>query len=192
MQEKFFEEEVQAALDALRAGKTILYPTDTVWGIGCDATNEAAVRRIYNLKKRDDSKSMILLVPDERTIMEYIAAPDPEVFTYMEAQERPTTIVFDGAIHLPASLVAPDGSIALRLVREQFCRHLLKRLRKPIVSTSANISGQPSPCFYKEISEAIKSGVDHIVRWRQEDTTPALPSRIIRWQGNGQYAVIRP
>jgi L-threonylcarbamoyladenylate synthase len=182
---------LEESLQALRRGEIILYPTDTIWGLGCDATNEAAIRKIYQIKQRDDSKSLIILVADERDILNYVAAPDLAVFDFMEEQERPTTVIFDGAVNLPDALVAEDGSIAIRMVRDEFCRHLIKRLRKPVVSTSANISGQPSPRFFDEISEAVRNQVDHITAWRQEDKTPSLPSQIIRWQGNGNFQVIR-
>lgn len=177
-----FLAEVEGALAALRSGQVILYPTDTIWGLGCDATNEEAIQNIYNLKQRDDSKSLIILVADERDVLQYVSAPDLAVFDFLESQERPTTVIFDGAIGLPDNLVAEDGSVAIRIVKDEFCRHLVRRLRKPIVSTSANISGQPSPRFFNEISEDVKRKVDHVVAWRQDDITPALPSQIIRWK----------
>lgn len=186
-----FAQEVENALQASREGQVILYPTDTIWGLGCDATNEAAVRKIYDIKQRDDSKSLIILVADERDILRYVSAPDLAVFDFIQEQTRPTTVIFDGAVELPDALIAEDGSIAIRLVQDEFCRHLIRRLRKPIVSTSANISGQPSPRFFEEISEEVKRQVDHIVQWRQEDKTPSQPSQIIRWKGEGQFEYIR-
>jgi L-threonylcarbamoyladenylate synthase len=186
-----FEQEVEKALQVLRSGSTILYPTDTVWGIGCDATDEAAVRKIFEIKKREDSKSMIVLVADERDILQYVAAPDLSVFDFIQEQARPTTIIFENAIGLPANLVAQDGSIAIRVVRDEFCKHLIKRLRKPIVSTSANISGEPAPQTFSQISEPIRKQVDYVVQWRQEDETPALPSQIIKWNADGTKTVIR-
>jgi len=191
MGKNFFETEVEKALEILRAGGIILYPTDTIWGIGCDATNEKAVRLIYEIKKREDSKSMIILVADERDVLQYVAAPDPEVFDFIEEQTRPVTIIFEHALGLPDNLVAEDGSIAVRIVRDEFCRHLIKRLRKPIVSTSANISGQTSPKNFSEVSEEIKTVVGHIVKWRQDDTTLAQPSQIIKWNNDGTRTVIR-
>lgn len=190
MDKMFFEKEVEEALAVLRNGGIILYPTDTVWGIGCDATDRKAVQKIFELKRREDSKSMIVLVADERDILQYVAAPDLGVFDFIQEQQRPTTVIFEQALHLPDNLVANDGSIAIRIVRDEFCRHLVKRLRKPIVSTSANISGEPTAKIFAEISEPIKQGVDHIVKWRQEDTTPSLPSQIIKWE-NGQPVFIR-
>lgn len=177
-----FSVAVEAALTALRDGQVILYPTDTIWGLGCDATNETAIQKIYNIKQRDDSKSLIILVADERDVLQYVSAPDLAVFDFLEEQERPTTVIFEGAVGLPSNLVAEDGSIAIRIVRDEFCRHLVRRLRKPLVSTSANISGEPSPRFFDEVSDDIKMGVDHIAAWRQDDKTPSQPSQIIRWK----------
>ena len=187
----FFETEVEAALEVLRNGGIILYPTDTIWGLGCDATNAEAVKKIYNIKQREDTKSLIILMADEREILQHVAAPDLSVFDFIEKQTRPTTIIFENAVGLPSNLIAQDGSIAIRLVGDEFCRHLIKRLRKPVVSTSANISGQPSPRTFKDISEEIKSSVTHIVQWRQDDETAAQPSQIIKWNSDGSYVVIR-
>jgi len=191
MDKFFFDTEVEAALNALRNGDVILYPTDTIWGLGCDATNAIAIKKIYSIKERADSKSLIILVADERQILQYVAAPDLSVFDFIEKQNRPTTIIFENAINLPDSLIAQDGSIAIRIVQDEFCRHLIKRLRKPIVSTSANISGQSSPQTFNDIVEKIKSSVDHIVQWRQHDQTPAIPSQIIKWNNDGSYVIIR-
>ncbi|RYZ24247.1 MAG: threonylcarbamoyl-AMP synthase [Chitinophagaceae bacterium] len=191
MENEFFNSEIEAALAVLRSGGTILYPTDTVWGIGCDARNAEAVDRIYTIKRRPDSKSLIVLVAAEREILNLVAAPDLEAFSFMQEQERPTTVVFDGAVGLPGNLVAADGSIAIRIVRDPFCRHLIRRLGGPIVSTSANISGEPTAPFFKDVSEPVRSGVDHIVRWRQEDEQPAQPSMIVKWSGSGKYDIIR-
>lgn len=186
-----FENDVEQCLEVLRKGGVILYPTDTIWGIGCDATNAEAVRRIYRIKQREDTKSLIILVADERTVLQHVAAPDLNVFNFIEKQTRPTTIIFEDAVDLPDNLVAQDSSIAIRIVRDEFCRHLVKRLRRPLVSTSANVSGQPSPPFFKAIAEEIKNAVDYIVQWRREDETPAQPSQIIRWNKDGSYAFIR-
>jgi L-threonylcarbamoyladenylate synthase len=191
MNKQQFDQEVEKALQVLRNGGTILYPTDTVWGLGCDATDETAVRKIFEIKKREDSKSMIVLVADERDILQYVAAPDPAVFDFIQEQTRPTTIIFENAIGLPGNLVAQDGSIAIRIVRDEFCKHLIKRLRKPIVSTSANMSGEPTPQTFSQISGIIRQQVDHVVEWRQEDETPALPSQIIKWNNDGTKTIIR-
>jgi len=190
MDKAFFEEEVEKALAVLREGGVILYPTDTIWGLGCDATNAGAIARIYSIKQRPDSKSLIILLADERDVLQYVAAPDPSVFDFIGEQERPTTVIFEDAIGLPDNLVAADGSIAIRLVRDEFCRHLIKRLRKPLVSTSANISGEPSPPFYSGVSTEVRAAADHIVSWRQDDEQPAAPSQIIRWV-NGEVVYLR-
>ena len=187
-----FEEDLSACLKVLRAGGLILYPTDTIWGIGCDATNEQAVKRIYQLKQREESKSMIVLLADDRSILQYIAAPDVEVFDYLENLTKPTTIVFDGALGLAENLINADGSIGIRVVKEDFCRHLVKRLGKPLVSTSANISGKPSPQLFANIEESIKQGVDYVVHYRRDETKVASPSTIVRWEEGGRYTVIRP
>ena len=131
MGKNVFESEVEETLEALRRGEVILYPTDTIWGLGCDATNSHAIAKIYEIKKRADSKSLIILVAEERDILQYVAAPDLQVFDYLEQQTRPTTVIFENAVGLPDNLVAQDGSIAIRIVRDEFCRHLIKRLRRP-------------------------------------------------------------
>jgi len=186
-----FEMHVERSIEVMQEGGIILYPTDTIWGIGCDATQEKPVRRIFDLKQREDSKSMIILVAEEKDILQYVAAPDLAVFDFIENQTRPTTIIFEHAIGLPDNLVSSDGSIAIRIVQDSFCRHLIKRLRKPIVSTSANISGQPSPQHFKNVSNEIKKGVDYIVKWRQNDLSSSQPSQIIKWKSDGNYEVIR-
>jgi len=186
-----FSNEVESTLQVLRSGGIILYPTDTIWGLGCDATNAAAIDRIFKIKNRADSKSLIILVADERDILQYVATPDPAVFDFLNEQTRPTTVIFENAVGLPDNLVAADGSIAIRIVEDPFCRHLIKRLRKPLVSTSANISGEPSPQDFLAISETIKSQVDYIVKWRQDERTKAVPSQIIKWNRDGSYTVIR-
>lgn len=186
-----FEKEILSCLEVLKKGGTILYPTDTIWGIGCDATNAEAVKRIYHIKQREDTKSLIILLADEREVLRYVATPDLAVFDFLEQQTRPTTVIFEHALLLPDNLVAQDGSIAIRIVKDEFCRHLLKRFRKPIVSTSANISGQPAPQTFNEISPEIKKAVDYIVDWRRDDETPAQPSQIIKWMNNGRVEYIR-
>jgi L-threonylcarbamoyladenylate synthase len=183
-----FEQDIIYSLEVMRRGGIILYPTDTIWGLGCDATNEMAVERIYEIKQRADSKSMIILVADEKDVLQYTAAPDLAVFDFIEEQTRPTTVIYDHAIGLPEKLVAADGSIAIRIARDEFCRHLIKRLRKPVVSTSANISGDKSPKNFKEVSSYIKSSVDYIVQWRRNDETVSGPSQIVKWKdGSVEY-----
>lgn len=185
-----FEQDIENCLRVLKAGGLILYPTDTVWGIGCDATNSEAVQKVYDLKKRPDKKAMIVLVAGERDILQYVASPDLAVFDYLEKSPKPTTVIYDHAIGLASNLVASDGSIAIRICKDQFCRHLVKRFRKPLVSTSANLAGEPTPQVFTAITAEIKKGVDYIVKYRQEDHTLATPSAVIRWK-NGEIIVIR-
>jgi L-threonylcarbamoyladenylate synthase len=186
-----FEKDIEQCLAVLKYGGLILYPTDTVWGIGCDATNERAVERIYTLKQRPDEKAMIVLLADEREVLKYVASPDLQVFNYLETAVKPTTVIYDGAIGFAENLIGADGTIAIRICKEEFCRHLLKRFRKPLVSTSANISGTSSARVYKEISNEIREGVDYIVRYRQVDEMTAQPSSVIKWN-KGKIEVIRP
>lgn len=187
-----FENDIENCLEVLRNGGLILYPTDTVWGIGCDATNEKAVEKIYQLKQRPESKSMIVLVAEEKNILQHVASPDLAVFDYLEKVEKPTTVIYNGALGLAENLTGDDNTIAIRICKESFCRHLLKRFRKPIVSTSANISGSVTPKIFKEISEEIKNGVDYIVEYRQDDETIAEPSSVIKWYKEGKFDVLRP
>lgn len=186
-----FETDIIQSLNVLRKGGLILYPTDTIWGIGCDATNDAAVEKIYRLKQRDDQKAMIILVAAEKDILRYVAAPDPAIFDTLGKMPKPTTVIYQGSIGLAANIPADDGSIAIRITKDAFCRQLIKRLRKPLVSTSANISGQEYPANFKGISAEIKNGVDYIVRYRQDEESTAKPSTLIRWT-NGKMEILRP
>ncbi len=185
------EEDLKKALKTLQSGGIFLYPTDTVWGIGCDATQSNAIERIYQLKQRDDSKSMIILAAEEHDILTYTAHPNPDLFKLLSTSDRPTTIIYENARALPDNLVNSDGSIAIRIVKEPFCKALIKRLGKPIVSTSANISGHPTPQLFPEIEKEIKNGVDYIVKYRQEDQKKAQPSKIIKLQQNGEITILR-
>lgn len=187
-----FEKDIDQCLAVLKQGGIILYPTDTVWGIGCDATNAKAVERVYQLKRRADNKAMIILVAEERDILTYVASPDLRVFDYLQQAKKPTTVVYDGAIGLADNLVGQDGSIAIRICSDTFCRHLIKRFRRPVVSTSANISGEKTAAFFNEITEEIKKEVDYIVRYRQDDTATAGPSSVIKWNRDGTVTVLRP
>jgi L-threonylcarbamoyladenylate synthase len=187
-----FTEDLEASLKVLKSGGLIVYPTDTIWGIGCDATNAAAVARIYQLKQRAESKSMIVLVADSRDVLKHTAGVDLSLFDYLKQQTKPTTVIYSGAIGLAPNLLAEDGSVGIRIVDEPFCRHLIKRLRVPIVSTSANISGEPSPGWFGEIDPAILDGVDYTVKYRQEDKEKKVPSSVIRPSRGGQIEVIRP
>ena len=186
-----FLEDINACINVLQNGGLILYPTDTVWGIGCDATSEAAVKKIYALKQRKETNKMIVLVASERDVLQYISSLDLEIFNYLKTVEKPTTIIYDGAIGLADNIISPDGSIAMRVCNDAFCKHLLKRFQKPIISTSANISGQPTSSFFKDIPLEITCGVDYVVKHRQADITPKTPSAIVKWASNGNLTVIR-
>ena len=185
-----FENDIEKCLEMLKAGGLILYPTDTIWGIGCDATNEKSAEKIYKLKRRSDEKAMIVLVADEKDILRHVAAPDLSLLDYLGKTIKPTTVVYEGALGFAGNIVATDGSIAIRICKDDFCRQLIKRFRKPIVSTSANISGIPAPKTFKEISDEIKKGVDYVVEYKREDETSAQPSSLIKWE-NGKIIVLR-
>jgi L-threonylcarbamoyladenylate synthase len=186
-----FENDILNCLEVLRGGGVILYPTDTVWGIGCDATNAEAVKKVYDLKKRGDEKSMIVLVAEEKEILRYTANPDLKVFEYLKSVKKPTTVVYEGAIGLAENLVNKDGSVAIRICQDEFCKHLIKRFRKPIVSTSANISGETFPQNFSAISEEIKAGVDYVVQYHQNHNKVAEPSTLIKWE-KGNATILRP
>lgn len=185
------ESDVTGCLAALRSGRLILYPTDTIWGIGCDATNADAVRKVYALKQRAESKSLIVLVAEQRDILKYTTQPDLRVFDFLKTVDKPTTVIYEGAIGLAPNLINADGTIAIRLVGDPFCRHLIKRFRKPIVSTSANISGEPAPAYYAEIDPRIVAGVDYVAHHRREDQNRREPSAIVKWNSNGAPTIIR-
>ena len=187
---RYFENDIEHCLTVLKRGGTILYPTDTIWGIGCDATDALAVEKIIALKKRPQQKSFVVLVADEREILKYVASPDLAVFDYLEQTKKPTTAIYENALGLAENVLAQDGSIAIRICKDEFCKHLIKRFRKPVVSTSANISGEPPASFFKEISDSIINGVDYVVKYRQNEISNAVPSSIIKWE-QGRVVVIR-
>lgn len=184
-------DDIVKALEVLKNGGIILYPTDTIWGIGCDASNAEAVKKIYELKKRDDSKSMLLLV-DSSAKINHLVKDVPEIaYDLIDLSDKPLTIIFDGAKNVAPNLIAEDGSIGIRVTTEEFTHKLLQRFKKAIVSTSANISGKASPNNFKEISQEIIDGVDYVVEYRQDDTKPSKPSSIIKLGSGGQIKVIR-
>ena len=184
-------DDIKKALEVLKAGGVILYPTDTIWGIGCDATNEKAVERIYNIKKREDSKSMLVLMENPALLERYVDEVPEIAWDLVEVATTPLTVIYPNAKNLAKNLIAEDGSIGIRFTKEAFTTQLLQRFRRPLVSTSANISGEKSPAFFDEISEEIKSQVDFIVEYRQNETTPAQPSSIIKLGVGGQIDIIR-
>jgi L-threonylcarbamoyladenylate synthase len=187
----YFEDDIENCLKVLLGGGIILYPTDTVWGIGCDATNNAAVAKIYALKKRSDEKSMIVLLADENEIPKYVTQPDPKVFDYIKGIHKPTTFIYDGGTNLAKNMIQGDGTIGIRITSDPFCKKLIRRFQKPLVSTSANISGYPSPALFEDIDVEIKGGVDYIVQHRQNDLNAALPSAIVKLNADGSLTIIR-
>ena len=187
-----FNTDIEACLRVLESGGLILYPTDTIWGIGCDATNEAAVEKIFALKKRIETKALIVLIADERSLLQYVASPHIEVFDYIQGVSKPTTIIYENAIGLASNLLAEDGSVGIRICADEFCKHLIKRFRKPIVSTSANVSGFPPPKVFSDIDIAVKDGVDYVVHYRQDDTIPVEPSAVVKCNKDGSFTILRP
>lgn len=184
-------EEIKKACQVMREGGVILYPTDTIWGIGCDATNEEAVRRVYEIKRRADSKAMLVLV-DSAVKVDFYVQDVPEVaWDLIEVADKPLTIIYSGARNLAPNLLAEDGSVGIRVTGEEFSKRLCQQFRKAIVSTSANVSGQPSPQNFSEISEEIKAAVDYIVDYRREETTQTKPSSIIKLDKGGVIKIIR-
>ncbi len=183
--------DIANALEVLHNGGLILYPTDTIWGIGCDATNPEAVAKIYKLKQREDSKSMLVLLNNPNRLTQYVDEVPEIAWELIDVNDKPMTLIYPGAKNLAQNLVAEDGSIGIRIVAEEFCDKLITRFKKPIVSTSANISGEPSPAFFDEINEEVKDGVDYIVEYRQADTTPKQPSSIIKLGVGGTFEILR-
>ena len=191
---RYEKEDLQEAIRVMREGGIILYPTDTVWGIGCDATNAEAVRRIFQLKQREDSKSMLVLLDAPGKLQGYVQEIPEIAWQLLEVSEgtKPMTIIYPGAKNLAENLLAEDGSVGIRITEEVFSKALCSGLKHPIVSTSANISGQPGARFYNEISDEIRRGVDYVCHFRQDDTEPKQPSSIIKVELDGRIRVIRP
>jgi L-threonylcarbamoyladenylate synthase len=183
--------EIEITLKVLKDGGVILYPTDTVWGLGCDATNEAAVEKLRQIKGRVADKSFIILLDQDHKLPSYVTEIPDVAYELIAYAENPLTIIFSGAKNLAKNVINADGSIGIRVVKHDFCQQLLQRFRKPIVSTSANISGSASPRFFDEIATEIKTAVDHIVALDQDDHTIKKPSTIIKLGPSGQFEFIR-
>lgn len=183
-------EEINKTLEILKQGGLILYPTDTVWGIGCDATNEAAIKRIYDLKKRTDSKSMLCLVANDAMLEKFVEQIPEVAYDLIDLQTKPITIIYDRPKGVAKNLIAEDNSLGIRVASDKFCQYLIQRFKKPIVSTSANISGQPTPRNFKEISHEIIKGVDYVVNL-ERDKEKSTPSSIIKLSNDGTVKVIR-
>ena len=189
------EEDIKNAVEVLRKGGVILYPTDTVWGIGCDATNAEAVKRVYAIKQRDDSKALICLVDSDARLQRYVRnVPDVAwqlIDSLKESVGKPTTLILDGAINLADNLIAEDGSIGIRITQEPFSKELCYRFQKAIVSTSANISGDPAAQNYRDIDPQLLEAVDYVCWSRRQEHKPHQPSSIIRLRENGEVTIIR-
>ena len=189
------EEDIRKAVETMRKGGVILYPTDTVWGIGCDATNAEAVAKVYKIKQRDDSKALICLVDSDARMQRYFRnVPDVAwqlVDSMKEGDAKPTTLILDGAINLAANLIAEDGSVGIRITNEPFSKELCYRFQKAIVSTSANISGEPAAQNYCDIDPRIIEAVDYVCWSRRQEHKPHTPSSIIRLKENGEVTIIR-
>ena len=184
-------EEIKQACEVMAKGGVILYPTDTIWGIGCDATNPEAVKRVYDIKQRADSKALLVLVDSTAKVDFYVSEVPEVAWDLIELSTRPLTIIYDQARNLAPNLLAEDGSVGIRVTRERFSQQLCQRFRKAIVSTSANISGTPSPRTFADISEEVKQAVDYIVDFRREEQSEAAPSSIIKLGAKGEVKVIR-
>lgn len=185
------QDDIKKACDTLKKGGIILYPTDTIWGIGCDATNEEAVKRIYELKQRDDNKSMLVLMDNPAKLQTYVKDVPDIAWDLIDLTDKPLTIIYDGAKNLATNLIAEDGSIGIRITAETFSMELCRQFRKPIVSTSANISGEPSPATFSQIGQTVKNGVDYIVTYRQKEQGKTQPSGIVKLERDGSIKIIR-
>ncbi|WP_185211300.1 L-threonylcarbamoyladenylate synthase [Sphingobacterium mizutaii] len=185
------KEDLNQALETLKSGGLILYPTDTIWGIGCDATNPVAVEKIFALKGRDKGKSMIILLGNDNQLQSYVSEVPEVAYELLEATDKPLTIIYSKAKNLAANVVAEDGSIGIRIVNHPFCEQLLQRFRKPIVSTSANISGDASARNFVEVSDEIVNGVDYVVKFGQQDPSNGTASTIMKLDPSGKFEFIR-
>ena len=185
------QDDIISASEVILKGGVILYPTDTIWGLGCDATNEKAVQRIYEIKKRLDTKSMLVLLDNENSLPRYVYEVPEVAWQILDVAENPLTLIYPGAINIAQNLIADDGSIGIRITSDSFCEKLICKIHKPLVSTSANISGKNSPSNFNEISDDIKRQVDYIVKWRQDDFSKKQPSGIIKVGLRGEVEVIR-
>ncbi|HTN38597.1 MAG TPA: L-threonylcarbamoyladenylate synthase [Arachidicoccus sp.] len=179
--QKEFENDLESSLFWLRGEGILLYPTDTVWGLGCDATNEIAIQRIIELKRRPQNKSFVILVANEEQLQLYVNKMDDALSAYLAEVRKPTTVIYPNAGGLAPSALATDGSVAIRICRDPFCQQLLLKSGKPLLSTSANLSGQTAPALFKEIDPIIRCGVDFVVRYRQKDNNRSEPSTIVKW-----------
>lgn len=184
--------DIERSLETLKSGGIILYPTDTIWGIGCDATNPEAVQKIFDLKQREDAKTMIILISPQLDINRYVTDPSPEILKYVSNRPQPVTAIYEKGKNIAQNLLHTDGTVAIRITRDDFCSALINKLNTPLVSTSANISGKTAPANFSYIDTTIKKGVDYIVQHRRSDFKVAKPSAIIKLSEDGKIIVIRP
>ena len=184
-------EQIRRALEVLKNGGTILYPTDTIWGIGCDATNPEAVEKVYRIKRRSDAMSMLVLLDTENRLSSYVDRIPEIAWELLEAANEPMTLIYPGAKNLASNLLAPDGSIGIRVTSDTFCSQLIGRLRKPVVSTSANVSGETAPGSFQEVCDEILTAVDYVVDWRQDEPGTGKASSIIKLEANGTFIILR-
>ncbi|MBQ4294769.1 MAG: threonylcarbamoyl-AMP synthase [Prevotella sp.] len=191
MQNPIYDKDIKAAVEVMRQGGVILYPTDTVWGIGCDATNPEAVEKVFKIKHREDSKALICLVDSEARLQRYVRNVPNVAWDIIELATKPVTLILDEAVNLANNLVAEDGSVAMRVTREPFSNQLCYRFQKPIVSTSANISGEPAAANFKDIAPELLEAVDYVCTSRRQEKKPHTPSSIIRLKQDGEVEVIR-
>lgn len=185
------DEDIRLACEVLRRGGVILYPTDTVWGIGCDATDSEAVKRVFAIKKRADNKAMIVLLGDEGMLERYVDGIPDVAYDLISLSDKPLTIVYDRGMNLAPELLGPDGSVGVRVTREEFSCRLCKAFNRPIVSTSANISGSPAPAVFDEVTDDMKSEMDYVVTTRRDDRQHHDPSSVIRLGGDGTVKILR-
>lgn len=191
MKENDYSEDLKKALDILIKGGVILYPTDTIWGLGCDATRQDAVEKIFSIKQRDDSKSLIVLVNGFGMLERYVRNIPEIAYQLAEVADKPLTIIYPNGRSLAPGVLGSDGSVGIRICSEGFCNELITRFRKPIVSTSANISDAPAPVMFSEIEKVVASSADYVVSYRQSDTTRNTPSSIIKVGDDGVIRIIR-
>ncbi len=188
---EIFSDDIKSCLETLRQGGLIVYPTDTIWGIGCDATNDAAVEKIFKLKNRSELKNLITLVCDEAMLNRCVQHVPAVAWDIIEYSEKPVTIIYEKISRISEKAIADDGTAAIRLVKDPFCKMLIHKFGKPIISTSANLSNMPSPAVFNDIEDSILTGVDYVVKFRQQETAKHTPSSIIRILNNGEVKVIR-
>jgi len=186
-----YEDDLKNSLETLRKGGILLYPTDTVWGLGCDATNQSAVEKIFTIKSRSESKSLIILVDSEGMLERYVKEIPPVVFEITGVSDSPLTIIYPEGKNLAPGVSSADGSVGIRICRDEFCSELIRRFRKPLVSTSANISGRPFPGHFAEIDEKVIGSADYVVKYRQKDRQKHSSSPVIKVEKNGVIKIIR-